>query len=262
MTSGWCMFYLVSCFGFTVRWSSGWNCTIYLSGVGSKILFYLLKLNLRGEIWYCLKTPLCRQTILLLVGLFSSEAWWKEIGCLHLVLWIKSWTFYGETRINKCLDWKVPNTCKCLLWNRIFMPCERIFLCRLQLLLECPDDILAFEFCPSNPNILVGGCINGQVLILNLLHMHLLSFLPYSSFFLNLTFKTTTKKIHNYWNTRMLPNVVSVLNQYFIFVLLLFQVVLWDISAHVTHLQESGKKLSVNRDTFVSTRILCTMLIW
>ncbi|MBN3313246.1 WDR63 protein, partial [Atractosteus spatula] len=35
-----------------------------------------------------------------------------------------------------------------------------------QLLLECPDDIYCFEFCPSDPNIIVGGCINGQVLIL------------------------------------------------------------------------------------------------
>ncbi|XP_070765575.1 dynein axonemal intermediate chain 3 [Enoplosus armatus] len=61
-----------------------------------------------------------------------------------------------------------------------------------QLLLECPDDIFAFEFCPSDPNIIVGGCINGQV-------------------------------------------------------------VLWDISAHVTHLQATqpgGKKVSVNTDTF------------
>ncbi|KAM4738895.1 dynein axonemal intermediate chain 3 [Anableps anableps] len=34
-----------------------------------------------------------------------------------------------------------------------------------QFLLECPDDILAFKFSPSNPNIIVGGCINGQVLL-------------------------------------------------------------------------------------------------
>nr|XP_019954018.1 PREDICTED: WD repeat-containing protein 63 isoform X2 [Paralichthys olivaceus]XP_019954019.1 PREDICTED: WD repeat-containing protein 63 isoform X2 [Paralichthys olivaceus] len=61
-----------------------------------------------------------------------------------------------------------------------------------QLLLECPDDIYAFEFCPSDPNIIVGGCRNGQV-------------------------------------------------------------VLWDISGHITHLQRaqsSGKKVSVNTDTF------------
>nr|XP_033478376.1 WD repeat-containing protein 63 isoform X2 [Epinephelus lanceolatus] len=31
-----------------------------------------------------------------------------------------------------------------------------------QLLLECPGDIFAFEFCPSDPNIIVGGCVNGQ----------------------------------------------------------------------------------------------------
>ncbi|XP_040896700.1 dynein intermediate chain 3, axonemal [Toxotes jaculatrix] len=61
-----------------------------------------------------------------------------------------------------------------------------------QLLLECPDDIFAFEFCPSDPNIIVGGCMNGQV-------------------------------------------------------------VLWDISAYVMHLQgtqSSGKKVSVNTNTF------------
>ncbi|XP_026201778.1 WD repeat-containing protein 63 isoform X2 [Anabas testudineus] len=58
-----------------------------------------------------------------------------------------------------------------------------------QLLLECPDDIFTFEFCPSDPNIIVGGCMNGQV-------------------------------------------------------------VLWDVSAHITHLQgiqSSGKK---DPDTF------------
>ncbi|KAM3876189.1 dynein axonemal intermediate chain 3 [Diretmus argenteus] len=34
-----------------------------------------------------------------------------------------------------------------------------------QLLLECPDDVFAFEFCPSDPNIIVGGCMNGQVVL-------------------------------------------------------------------------------------------------
>ncbi|KAK3518630.1 hypothetical protein QTP70_006072 [Hemibagrus guttatus] len=31
-----------------------------------------------------------------------------------------------------------------------------------QLLLECPDDVLSFQFCPSDTNIIVGGCMNGQ----------------------------------------------------------------------------------------------------
>uniref|UniRef100_A0A672UA70 Dynein axonemal intermediate chain 3 n=1 Tax=Strigops habroptila TaxID=2489341 RepID=A0A672UA70_STRHB len=35
-----------------------------------------------------------------------------------------------------------------------------------QLLLECPEDIYCFQFSPSDPNIIAGGCINGQVLIL------------------------------------------------------------------------------------------------
>ncbi|KAK2835208.1 hypothetical protein Q5P01_015692 [Channa striata] len=38
-----------------------------------------------------------------------------------------------------------------------------------QLLLECPDEIFAFEFCPSDPNIIVGGCINGQVVLWDIL---------------------------------------------------------------------------------------------
>ncbi|KAF0041850.1 hypothetical protein F2P81_005382 [Scophthalmus maximus] len=34
-----------------------------------------------------------------------------------------------------------------------------------QLLLESPGDILAFKICPSDPNIIVGGCMNGQVVL-------------------------------------------------------------------------------------------------
>ncbi|KFR03726.1 WD repeat-containing protein 63, partial [Opisthocomus hoazin] len=34
-----------------------------------------------------------------------------------------------------------------------------------QLMLECPDDIYCFQFSPSDPNIIAGGCINGQVVL-------------------------------------------------------------------------------------------------
>ncbi|KAM4655172.1 dynein axonemal intermediate chain 3 isoform 6-T12 [Amazona ochrocephala] len=34
-----------------------------------------------------------------------------------------------------------------------------------QLLLECPEDIYCFQFSPSNPSIIAGGCINGQVIL-------------------------------------------------------------------------------------------------
>ncbi|XP_023554822.1 WD repeat-containing protein 63 [Octodon degus] len=33
------------------------------------------------------------------------------------------------------------------------------------LMLESPDDIFCFKFCPSDPNIIAGGCINGQVVL-------------------------------------------------------------------------------------------------
>lgn len=34
-----------------------------------------------------------------------------------------------------------------------------------QLMLESPEDIFCFEFCPSDPNIIAGGCINGQIVL-------------------------------------------------------------------------------------------------
>nr|XP_019565768.1 PREDICTED: WD repeat-containing protein 63 isoform X1 [Rhinolophus sinicus]XP_019565769.1 PREDICTED: WD repeat-containing protein 63 isoform X1 [Rhinolophus sinicus]XP_019565770.1 PREDICTED: WD repeat-containing protein 63 isoform X1 [Rhinolophus sinicus] len=34
-----------------------------------------------------------------------------------------------------------------------------------QLMLESPDDIFCFKFCPTNPNIIAGGCINGQIVM-------------------------------------------------------------------------------------------------
>jgi len=33
------------------------------------------------------------------------------------------------------------------------------------LLLEAPEDILCFKFCPTDPNIIAGGCISGQVVM-------------------------------------------------------------------------------------------------
>uniref|UniRef100_A0A8C3YKZ2 Dynein axonemal intermediate chain 3 n=1 Tax=Catagonus wagneri TaxID=51154 RepID=A0A8C3YKZ2_9CETA len=34
-----------------------------------------------------------------------------------------------------------------------------------QLMLESPDDIFCFKFCPSDPNIIAGGCVNGQIVM-------------------------------------------------------------------------------------------------
>uniref|UniRef100_A0A4W3HMR7 Dynein axonemal intermediate chain 3 n=1 Tax=Callorhinchus milii TaxID=7868 RepID=A0A4W3HMR7_CALMI len=34
-----------------------------------------------------------------------------------------------------------------------------------QVILECPEDIYSFQFCPTDPNVIAGGCKNGQVLV-------------------------------------------------------------------------------------------------
>ena len=34
-----------------------------------------------------------------------------------------------------------------------------------QLILEAPDDIATFKFCPTDANTVAGGCINGQVVL-------------------------------------------------------------------------------------------------
>ncbi|KFP92354.1 WD repeat-containing protein 63, partial [Apaloderma vittatum] len=34
-----------------------------------------------------------------------------------------------------------------------------------QLMLECPEDIYCFQFSPHDPNIIAGGCINGQIVL-------------------------------------------------------------------------------------------------
>lgn len=34
-----------------------------------------------------------------------------------------------------------------------------------QLMLEAPDDIFSFSFNPNDPNIVIGGCINGQLVV-------------------------------------------------------------------------------------------------
>ncbi|NXU55039.1 WDR63 protein, partial [Turnix velox] len=45
-----------------------------------------------------------------------------------------------------------------LFWN-FFYPVQP------QLMLECPEDIYCFQFSPSDPNIIVGGCISGQIVL-------------------------------------------------------------------------------------------------
>uniref|UniRef100_A0A7M4FGF3 Dynein axonemal intermediate chain 3 n=1 Tax=Crocodylus porosus TaxID=8502 RepID=A0A7M4FGF3_CROPO len=52
---------------------------------------------------------------------------------------------------------------KLLLWKSLILFWSFSDPIHPQLLLECPEDIFCFQFCPSDPNIIAGGCINGQV---------------------------------------------------------------------------------------------------
>eukprot|EP00729_Bicosta_minor_P020649 gene20649-16291_t len=53
------------------------------------------------------------------------------------------------------------NTCHVLLW-RMSNPIDPVVL------LEAPDDIYSIAFNPDDPDVLAGGCINGQVVLWNM----------------------------------------------------------------------------------------------
>ncbi len=41
-----------------------------------------------------------------------------------------------------------------------------------QLFLEAPDDIVCFKFNPTNPKVIAGGCLNGQVVLWDISEYH------------------------------------------------------------------------------------------
>lgn len=68
---------------------------------------------------------------------------------------VKSLTF--DERAATGLNVKLKDSL-ILIWS-LFDPIHPL------LLLEAPDDIMAFQFNPQNTNIIAGGCINGQVVL-------------------------------------------------------------------------------------------------
>jgi len=68
---------------------------------------------------------------------------------------VKSLTF--DQRAATGLNVKLKDSL-ILIWS-LFDPIHPL------LLLEAPDDIMSFQFNPSNTNIIAGGCINGQVVL-------------------------------------------------------------------------------------------------
>nr|XP_008112387.1 PREDICTED: WD repeat-containing protein 63 isoform X2 [Anolis carolinensis] len=60
---------------------------------------------------------------------------------------------------------RVQQSGKLLLWKAPILFWSFTDPIHPQLMLECPEDIYCFEFSPSNPNIIAGGCMNGQIVL-------------------------------------------------------------------------------------------------
>uniref|UniRef100_A0A8D2JD23 WD repeat domain 63 n=1 Tax=Varanus komodoensis TaxID=61221 RepID=A0A8D2JD23_VARKO len=60
---------------------------------------------------------------------------------------------------------RVQQSGKLLLWKAPILFWSFADPIHPQLMLECPEDIYSFQFSPSNPNIIAGGCMNGQVVL-------------------------------------------------------------------------------------------------
>lgn len=102
---------------------------------------------------------------------------------------LKEFLSLKDARFNSpicCIDWMPgnsgtiaisfasTNTFDKYLESWVNAPVEYIFLWNFQSILhpqyvlEAPAVVKVFKFCPTNPNILVGGCENGQVLMYDL----------------------------------------------------------------------------------------------
>uniref|UniRef100_A0A8B9W115 Dynein axonemal intermediate chain 3 n=1 Tax=Bos mutus grunniens TaxID=30521 RepID=A0A8B9W115_BOSMU len=85
-----------------------------------------------------------------------------------------SWhpVIYGEAEANSCVggcrlsfEERVQFSGKLLLQPSLILFWSFSDPIHPQLMLESPDDIFCFQFCPTDPNIIAGGCINGQVVM-------------------------------------------------------------------------------------------------
>lgn len=62
-------------------------------------------------------------------------------------------------------DDRVDNASKILMNPSLILLWSFLDPIHPQILLEAPDDIFCFKFNPSDPNVITGGCINGQVVM-------------------------------------------------------------------------------------------------
>ncbi|XP_023218215.1 WD repeat-containing protein 63-like [Centruroides sculpturatus] len=90
--------------------------------------------------------------------MISHISWYPIIDGIIVASCIKSYSFYE--RIDKFAYFTLQPSL-ILFWSFI----DPI---NPKLLLEAPDDVLIFQFNPTNPNLVAGGCINGQLILWDL----------------------------------------------------------------------------------------------
>jgi len=85
----------------------------------------------------------------------SSIQWHPTIKGLIAVSCIEKMSFYE----------RIDNSSKCLMTPSLILIWSFADPIHPLLLLEAPDDILCFKFNPCDPNIICGGCLNGQIVL-------------------------------------------------------------------------------------------------
>lgn len=157
----WFLFCFSCLFGFFSLYSEGVNVSHRIINSMLKLELFLLRkfvFSLNQGLQQCQQESsfLMRSKLTFLINhCCSNQSYFFGVFLTLFTLRYLIRTF----KYAKCLNNKrTNNQCDCI--SQLF--CFSSF----QLMLECPEDVYCFQFSPSDPNIIVGGCINGQVLIL------------------------------------------------------------------------------------------------
>lgn len=92
---------------------------------------------------------------------FSKE---KKITCIQWHPTIKGVVAVSVAE-KLTFDERIDNAAKVIMTPSLILIWSFTDPIHPQLLLEAPDDIHSFQFCPSDPNIIAGGCQNGQLVL-------------------------------------------------------------------------------------------------
>lgn len=92
---------------------------------------------------------------------FSKE---KSISCIEWHPTIRGIIAVSITE-RVSFDERIDQSAKILMTPSLILIWSFHDPIRPQLVLEAPDDILVFKFNPSDPNIIAGGCVNGQLVL-------------------------------------------------------------------------------------------------